>query len=48
MRHKTSETLLGIETPKIANTLATLAKGHKTSETLLGIETLGSGKTGKL
>ena len=36
--HKTSETLLGIET--ILGILQTLeASGHKTSETLLGIET---------
>jgi hypothetical protein len=36
--YKTSETLLGIETPLQPNTPAPIAR-YKTSETLLGIET---------
>ena len=37
--HKTSETLLGIETREIFAGRATIHASHKTSETLLGIET---------
>ena len=36
--HKTSETLLGIETDPVVSRLV-LSRRHKTSETLLGIET---------
>ena len=39
-RHKTSETLLGIETLSAISDFIQ-SKSHKTSETLLGIETYG-------